>query len=275
MVLRVPISFELDNQEHLQEIETVNNLEPDTISKARWIKPMYRRHPKQHVAYTTISLSSASKANRLIRDGMNICSARTYPIRLKYKPKQCMKCCKWGYFASECHANADTCGTCGENHTTRDCKDSGKRFCVACKVTDHASWDRACPEFQRKSTQFDKMHPENMLTYFPTDESWTLTARPDRIPLEEHFPSWYAVESLPLLSNTRRQLPTREIERKQKQKQRRQSIDNAQQTLDRYMERRLPDRQTNMEGDLEEGQFEGEKENSMDTLVREAQETWL
>ena len=275
VVPRVPISFEPANLEHLREIETVNNLEPNTISKARWIKPLYRRHPKQRVAYATISLSSASEANRLIRDGMYICSARTYPVRLKYEPKQCMKCCKWGHFTSECHANLDTCGTCRENHTTRECKDSGKRFCVACKATDHASWDRMCPEFQRKSAHFDEMHPENALTYFPTDENWTLTARPDRIPLEERFPSRYAVGSLPPPSNTRRQLPTREIERKQRQKQRRRSIDDAQRTLDRYMERRIPDRQTNTEGDLEEGQHEGEGEDDMDVLVREATETWL
>ena len=270
VVPRVPISFEPTDQEHLRELETVNNLEPNTISKARWIKPIYRRHPKQRVAYATISLSSASEANRLIRDGMYICSARTYPTRLKYEPKQCMKCRKWGHFASECHANADTCGTCGENHTTRDCNGSDKRFCVACKATDHASWDRACPEFQRKSAQFDEMHPENALTYFPTDESWTLTARPDRIPLEERFPSRYAVGSLPPPSNTRRQLPTREIVRKKKQ--RGQSVDGKQRTLDRYMESRIAGRQSNAEDETEEGQHEGEEKDVMDILAQETSE---
>ena len=253
VVPRVPISFEPMNQEHLREIEVVNNLEPNTIRKARWIKPMYRQHPKQLVAYTTISLSSASEANRLIRDGMFICSTRTYPTRLKYEPKQCMKCHKWGHFASECHTNTDTCGTCRDKHATRDCKDSGKQFCMACKATDHASWDRTCLEFQRKSVQFNKMHPENVLTYFPTDERWTLTARPDTIPLEEQFPSQYTVGSLPPPNSTRRQLPTRE--KGHKQKQRRQSINRTQQTLEGYMERRILDRQTNTGGETEEGQY--------------------
>ena len=140
----------------------VNNLAPNTVCKARWIKPIYRRHPKQLVAHTTITLSSASEANRLIRDGMNICSSRTYPTRLKYKPKQCMKCCKWGHFAAECHAKDDTCGTCGENHVTKECTDNGKRSCL---------------EFRRKSAHFDELHPENALTYFPTEESWTVTKR--------------------------------------------------------------------------------------------------
>ena len=62
---------------------------------------------------------------------------------------------------------------------------------------DHASWDRSCPEFQRKIAQFDEIHPENVLTYFPTNESWTLTARPERVPMEDRFPSRYTVGSLP------------------------------------------------------------------------------
>jgi hypothetical protein len=53
---------------------------------------------------------------------------------------------------------------------------------VACRTDDHASWDRMCPEFLRKSTHFDELHPENALTYFPTDANWTLSKRPEKIP---------------------------------------------------------------------------------------------
>ena len=197
VVPRVPISFEPHNQEHLREVKTINNLAPNTVCKARWIKPLYRWHTKQTVAYATLSLNSANEANRLIRDGMYIFSNRTYPKRLKYEPKQCMKCCKWGHFAAECQVKTDTCGTCGENHIMKECADKEKRFCMACKAMDHTSWDRSCPEFQRKIVQFDEIHLENALTYFPTEESWTLTARPERVPLEERFPSRYTVGSLP------------------------------------------------------------------------------
>ena len=131
VVPRVPITFDLSIQEHLREVEGENNLAPNTICKARWIKLMYRCHPKQLVAYAMFTLSSASEANRLIRDGMNICSNRMYPKRLKYKHKQCMKCRKWGHFVAECHAEADTCGTCSENDFTKDHTDSEKRYCVA------------------------------------------------------------------------------------------------------------------------------------------------
>ena len=151
----------------------------------------------------------------MVRD-MYICSNRTYLKRLKYKLKQCMKCCKWGHFTVECQAKMDTSGTCSENHITKDCVDNGKRICIACKAMDHASLNRSCPEFQRKIVQFNEIHPENALTYFPTEESWTLTARLERVPLEEIFLSRYAVGSLPPPSHTRRALPTREIGRKQK-----------------------------------------------------------
>lgn len=252
----------------------VNNLAPKTICKARWIKPLYRWHAKQCVAHTTISLTSASEANRLIRDRMYICSTRTYPKRLKYKPKQCMKCRRWGHFASERHAKADTCGTCGKNHATKDCVNNGNRYCMACKATDHTSWDRICPEFQRKSAQFDDLHPENVLTYFPTEESWTLTARPERVLLESRFPSKYVVGSLPLPNHTKRQTPTREIERSQKWKHR--SQDATQGMLDGYVERRAPERPAEAEETSEDGQYDNadEEARNLASVTLQASQSW-
>ena len=237
------------------------------------IKPMYRRHPKQLVAYATLTLSPASEANRLIRDGMNICGNRTYPKRLKYEPKQCMKCHKWGHFAAECHAKADTCVTCGENHITRECTDNERRYCVACKATDPVSWDRSCPEFRRKSVHFDKLHPENALTYFLSEESWTLTARPERILIDDRFPSKYAIGSLPLPSQTRRQLPTREVVRKQKR--RGHSVDSTQGALDRYIERRAPASQAGAEEETKDRQYDKYSDDVVNLLDHSLLEPWL
>jgi len=78
------------------------------------------------------------------------------------------------------------------------------------------------------------MHPENALTYFPTEESWTLNARPERIPLDDRFPSRHAVGSLPLISRTVRPPPTRPIERRQR-RQNPQREDAAQRTLDGFV----------------------------------------
>jgi hypothetical protein len=108
-----------------------------------------------------------------------------------------MKCRNWGHFAKECHAQTDTCGTCGENHHTKSCTSSGKTYCVSCKDNSHASWDRKCPEFTRRRAIHDERNPENEMPFYPTDQDWSLTARPPRIPLSERFPQKFAVNSLP------------------------------------------------------------------------------
>jgi hypothetical protein len=241
LVPRVPLSFDPNNQEHLREVETVNNLPPKTLSKARRIKPEYRRHPNQKFAYATLLLSSAMEANRLIRDGMYVCSTRTFPKRLKYKPRQCMKCRKWGHYASECRASINTCGTCRGDHTTRDCDEPGKRHCVACHSSEHTSWDRSCPEFQRKSAHFDELHPENALTYFPTDENWTLNARPDRIPLENRFPEKYSVGLPPIQQKAKTR--TGNVPNCKQKKHRTGKETGTQDTIDRYMESQPPGKQ--------------------------------
>jgi len=92
IVPRVPITFKPSEGKHLQEIEEVNNLNKNMLSKARWIKPMERRRPKQTHAYTIITLTSADSANILIRDGLVICSTKVRPTKQKHEPIQCMKC---------------------------------------------------------------------------------------------------------------------------------------------------------------------------------------
>lgn len=137
VVPRIPLTFDPSNQEHLREIESANGLQPKTIGKARWIKPIYRRHPKQKFTSATLSLTSANKANQLIRDGMYINSVRTYHKRLKYEPKQCMKCRKWGHYTSKCLATLNVCSTCGEDHMTQDCGETKKK--VLCCVQGRRS----------------------------------------------------------------------------------------------------------------------------------------
>lgn len=255
VIPKVPLTFEPTNEEHLREVESMNDLPPNTITKARWIKPEYRRHPNQRFAYGTFSLNSITEANTWIRDGMYICSTNTYPKRLKYEPKQCMKCRKWGHFASECHASADTCGTCGGEHATRECKEEGKRFCVSCRSEDHASWDRACPEFLRKSAHFDELHPENAPTYFPTEEERTHSTRPERIPVNSRFPMKYAVGELLSLGQPSKQRADRNAERKGRK--RGSGKDRSTQgTLDNFVEKQLRF--------ASEVQYPGEREDEAD-----------
>ena len=197
IVPNMPISFDPKDNKHLHKVEEVNRLKTKEIVKAKWIKPIGRRRPDQTCVYMIISLSTADSANLIIRDGMNICNARVRPMKQKAEPVQCMKCRKWGHSASDCQADKDTCGTCGDSHHTNACANKGNVYCISCHDKSHASWDRACPEFNRQCTIQDERNPENAMPFYPTEHDWTLTARPHRIPLDKHFPGRYAVNSLP------------------------------------------------------------------------------
>jgi len=133
----------------------------------------------------------------LIRDGINICNMRVRPTKQKAEPVQCMKCRKWGHFASDCQADKDTCGTCRDSHRTNAFTNKGKVYCVSCGNKSHSSWDRACPEFNQRCAIQDERNPENVMPFYPTEHNWTLTARPHRIPLDERFLGRYVVNSLP------------------------------------------------------------------------------
>ena len=196
LVPRIPITFNPTDDNHLREIEEANDLPSGTIEKARWIKPEYRRTIGQRAAHAIFTLKDVTEANRCIRDGLRICGLRIRPCRLKHEPLQCMKCRKWGHFANACTATADTCGTCGGDHRSSDCTRGGTTYCVSCKADTHASWDRGCPEFMRRCEQYNENYPENNLTYFPTDEDWTLIPQPSRYQYAEKFPPRFGVTAL-------------------------------------------------------------------------------
>jgi hypothetical protein len=204
IVPRTPITFDPSNTEHLRELEECNNLDTNTIKKARWIKPVNRRREGQAHAYATLTLASPTTANDLIRNGIRICRVKTQPSKLKREPLQCLRCRGWGHIAAQCLNDCDTCGACGEQHSTNDCNNPNIRFCVSCMVDTHASWDRGCPEFIWRCEIYNGRYPENNLPFFPTNEEWTLTTRPDKIPLENRFPQRYAVNNIPSKSAPRR-----------------------------------------------------------------------
>jgi hypothetical protein len=63
----------------------------------------------------------------------------------------------------------------------------------------------------------NEKYPENKLQFFPTDEEWTLTTRPDKIPLENRFPQCYAVNSLQTTTTSKCPQQRRQPTNKQKQ----------------------------------------------------------
>jgi len=197
MIRWVPIIFGPDDRTQHRELEEENNLPDHSILKARWIKPISRRRAGQARALAILTIASAETANNIIRDGMIICGAKVRAEKTKQEPLQCLKCRGWEHKAQNCEAQVDTCGTCGEDHRTSSCQSKGKVYCATCKTNDHASWDRNCPEFIRRCVMYDERNPENNTVYFPTEQDWTLTAKPPRIPLSERFPRQLAVKSLP------------------------------------------------------------------------------
>ena len=219
LVPRLPITLDPTNEAHLREIEEGNLLEPNSITKARWIKPEKRRKPDQRLAHASFSFSSAEAANICIRDGIIVQGVKSYPSGLKQEPTQCLKCRRWGHYANQCSEPKDICGTCGGEHWTNACMETTKRYCVSCKVHMHASWDRQCPEFIRKCSQFDESHPDNVLKYYLTDEPWTKVIRPPKIPFAERFPKHFAVGSLPPPNGEKqRDLPTRALGKRRKRR---------------------------------------------------------
>lgn len=216
IVPRIPLTFEPEDGEHLREVEESNDLPKDVIAKAKWIKPEFRRKMDQTVAHATFMLNDVNVANRCIRDGILICGVKVYPAKQKRQPIQCMKCRGWGHYANVCHRTKDICGTCGGEHRSSDCDGNWGNYCVSCKSTTHASWDRNCPEFAKRCAWYDRMHPENTLKFFPTDSSWTHEVRPEKIPFEDRFPTRFAVGSLPPPNRNGRGLPTRPIEKQPK-----------------------------------------------------------
>lgn len=217
IVPHVPIVFEPKKVELLREVEEANEMGKNSIRRVKWIKPENRRRPDQTHAYAIFSITSVDDANRLIRDGLIINGAKVRPKKQKQEPIQCMRCRLWGHLATECKAEKEACGACGEAHRTGTCSNKGKKYCVSCKDNTHPSWDRNCPEFIRRCVIHDERNPENALPYFPTEHDWTLTARPERIPIDERFPGKYAVNSLPIAGHKHPGQAPKDMRRKQGQ----------------------------------------------------------
>ncbi|KAL6305583.1 hypothetical protein BKA93DRAFT_845857, partial [Sparassis latifolia] len=62
----VPVACNPSNSNYLQVVEGFNNLDPNSIEEARWIKPPERRAKGQKVAHLILRFNSPTAANRSI-----------------------------------------------------------------------------------------------------------------------------------------------------------------------------------------------------------------
>jgi len=193
----VPITFQTDNPAHLQEISSRNRLDGGQIVSARWVKPPSRRPDNQTHTHCILTTLSVETANIIIRDGIYIHGKKVYPTKLRKEPLRCLKCHRWGHKASQCAAEADTCGTCGNAHRTNICEEEDSKWCVSCQSITHASWDRQCPAFLSRCADYDKRNPDNLLRYFPTSETWTHFIAPPPLSKEKRYPARWAANSGP------------------------------------------------------------------------------
>lgn len=176
----VPLNFNPDNVEQLRDLEKENNWNQESITLARWIKPPTKRNPNQRVAHLLIILNDPKVANESIRDGITLNQNILQVKKNKREPIRCAKCQHYGHIAKECISHQDACANCAGDHRTSECNNKDRTCCVSCESDDHTSWDRKCPEFERRCNTLDAKDQDNTMPYFPTDEPWTQVSAPPK-----------------------------------------------------------------------------------------------
>jgi hypothetical protein len=167
--------MDAENPRHKAEITELNGMNEDDIVALRWAKPVNRRSPGQRTAHLIVTMNDIETANRAITKGLYICSNSCRVERVRREPPRCLKFQGWNHFAKDCTVENNVCGNCSNGHRTSECPNPQTRRCASCKSSDHASWDRGCPEFVKRLSDFNKRNPENSLQFFPTTETWTWT----------------------------------------------------------------------------------------------------
>ncbi|KIM58240.1 hypothetical protein SCLCIDRAFT_39312, partial [Scleroderma citrinum Foug A] len=128
------------------------------------------RENEQRVAHAMFHMLSLEAANFLIREGLYHDMEHLCPVKDKKEPMCCLKCQCWGHMAKDCREHEDTCAG---NHRTNTCTAYKTFHCINCNSAEHRSWGCKCLEFVQRCRNLDMNMPENMMPFFPTNESWT------------------------------------------------------------------------------------------------------
>ena len=169
----IPIQFNPENDDSLRHIESTNGLQPGTIMKAEWIKPIKDRREGQRVATARFYFKNAKTANTILSTNAYIYNKKVIPKKPRKEPIRCLKCQRFGHERRHCMANGATCARCARQHETEECITPHRDFkCTNCEGR-HPSYDRECPRFTEKCDQLNRRCPENGLAFYPTDEPWS------------------------------------------------------------------------------------------------------
>jgi hypothetical protein len=138
LVENVPTSFVLEQPAALADIEKKVGLQPKVITKVRYIKPINRRKPDQHMAHIILTFNTKESANQAIKVGLMVAGKKVYTRKLITEPSICLKChsFKGSHIARDCPEDIDTCGTCSGLHRTSECtiKEQNHFFCINCNA---------------------------------------------------------------------------------------------------------------------------------------------
>ena len=173
---RVPLSFRLDDEATLREVERAHGLKDGAITQATWIKPPDRRSPGQRTAYVALTIAGVDQANAALK-GLTLAGRQVLVRRDLKEPQRCSKCQRYdGHFARDCKAEHDTCANCAGAHPTSQCtsKEPHALRCANCKEDGHAAWDRDCPTLRAKVRAQFARQPDAGFRFFVTNnpETW-------------------------------------------------------------------------------------------------------
>jgi hypothetical protein len=86
---------------------------------------------------------------------------RSYRFEEHFSLTRCFKCQRYGHIAANCKQQESSCGNCGEDHETRNCKNKSTLKCTNCcrhnsspKVmqkleTNHSVFDKKCKRYEK------------------------------------------------------------------------------------------------------------------------------
>lgn len=193
LAFNAPLTIDLDDPTHREEVNEANELKDGEISVLRWAKPIERRSQHQRLAHLVLLFSSLEVANQVIASRAIICNKKCHVERIKKELIQCLKCQGWNHMTKECLATLDRCSNCAGKHKTATCCQLRTTRCMSYNSNNHVSWSRECPSLLKRVIDFNERNPENSLPFFPTSDPRVmltpLTSQAETVPLGKPTPN--------------------------------------------------------------------------------------